>query len=164
MWTKIYLVSLALCIVVVGIPSYNAASWLGSIGSPVAAIEGFEHSAKWAWPLLWVTSAGLLILASALLWTTKKAWALWATFSYFAVFLFINSLWLTPSARRFADDKGIAVNAALIGPFLAAVLILLAFAIVFLDQFIILRTREKTIGEPPSPLETGSANEGPEKE
>lgn len=67
MWNRIYLLVLAVCTVIMVFFTYYSWTWLKSIGSPQAAVEGYLYHSGLAWKFLWISSIALVILANAVL-------------------------------------------------------------------------------------------------
>lgn len=143
MWSKLYLGLLGLFIVVMAFFSFYSWSWLQSIGLPAGAIAGYEYHAGFAWTSLWVTTILLLLSGNALLWTTGRAWALWTTFVYFAVLVVVRFFWLDEAFFSFKKSNELVDGSFSVGPFFAVMLIALLAAIVFLNQFIVVRMHQK---------------------
>jgi hypothetical protein len=144
MLTKIYLALLASAVLVMSFFTFYSWSWLGSIGSPAAAVSGYEYHAAISWPVLWLSSAILLVLSNAILWATGRSWPLWATLIYFQFFVIVRAFWLDTSLLTFRNDTGLSNDTFTLRPLMAAFLVIIAGAIVFFDQFLVLRLREKT--------------------
>ncbi len=142
MWSKIYLAILGLSILVMAFFSYYSWSWLQSIGQPAAAAAGYEYHAGLAWPLLWITTILLLLLGNAVLWTTKRSWAMWVTFVFFAAMAVLRFFRLEQAYFRFRKDNFFDGSFAL-GPFVAVLMIAVMAAIVFFNQFILVRLYRK---------------------
>jgi hypothetical protein len=143
MWSKIYLAFLAVSLAVMAFFAVYSLSWLQSIGDPRAAAAGFEYHSAASWPVLWISSIGLLVLANAVLWTTRRAWAMWVTFVFLAGFIALKFFWLDRSFAAFQADNNLAAAAISFGPFFAAIMIVVIAAIVFFDQFFVVRMLEK---------------------
>ena len=143
MWSKLYLAVLAISIFVMAFFTYYAWSWLQSVGEPVAAVAGYQYHAGLGWMALWLFAVILLVLANAVLWTSRRGWAAWTTFLFFAVFLVIRYFWLHQAFFQFQKDNGLWDGGLLIAPFSAAILIVLMAAVVFFDQFAIVRLHRK---------------------
>ncbi|CAN5146514.1 hypothetical protein BH20ACI2_BH20ACI2_04750 [soil metagenome] len=144
MLIKIYLSLLALSMAAMGFFTLYSWSWLGSIGLPAGAIAGYEYHARASWPVLWLSASILLVLANSILWVTGRLWPMWTTLLYFQIFVLIRAFWLDPALLSFKNASGIADSTFTVAPILAAVLIMIAAAIVFFDQFLILRMKDKT--------------------
>ena len=147
MFSKIYLAALGLSIAVMAFFTYYAWSWLQSIGQPAAAVAGYEYHSNLAWGTLWITSAILLILGNAVLWTTRSAWAIWLTFIFLGIFVVARFFWLEFAFIEFQMRTQPYGTGTLTGPFLAVLLIVIMAAIVFCDQFIVVRLRARTYPE-----------------
>lgn len=149
MWTKIFAAALLLCIFILGFITYYSWSWLNSIGLPSAAIIGFEQFDSYGWTFLWISSIALLGLANVILIRTGKAWAMWITFLYFAVFVVAKYFWLAVAATNFQRDSNLPSNNYLLGPFLALFLCIAFGAIVFVNQLLVVRVTQTIY--PPEP-------------
>ncbi len=160
MWNKIYLGVLAIAVAIMGFFNYYSWSWLQSIGSPEAAIKGYEYHSSLAWLVLWVFAVLLLLLGNSVLWASRKSWALWTTFLYFSVFLIIRNFWLDRAFLDF-ESRHAGLEGLSVAPIIAVSLIILAAIIVFFDNFLVTRLRAKTYppaesvasGEPDIPAE-----------
>lgn len=146
MWNKIYFAVLAVAVLAMCFFAFYANSWLGSIGSPKDALEGFDYYAGLGSIFLWISSAVLLILANVILWNTRRGWALWTTFVYFAVFVVLRTFWLERMRYNFQNSDSLFFT-----PIVGVILIIIAGAIVFFSQFLNLRLNEKMY--PPAPVD-----------
>ncbi len=146
MLNKLFIALLAVSSVVMVFFTFYSWSWLGSIGAPEGAVAGYQYHSGLAWPILWVSASILLIVANSILWTTGRLWPMWTTQLYFQVFVVIRAFWLDPALLSFKNAAGMTDSTFTVGPILAAVLIVLAGAIVFFDQFLVLRLKQKTYG------------------
>ena len=143
MLSKIYLAILVLSLVAMGFFVFYSWSWLQSIGLPAAASQGYEYHAGLAWPLLWITTIALLGLANAILWATNRSWAMWVTFVYFTAMVVLRFFWLEQAYFAFRKTNNLFDGSFALGPFVAVIMIVVMAAIVFFDQFIIVRLRQK---------------------
>src|SRR5215213_7137393 len=139
MWNKIFFAVLAVAVVVMCFFTFYANSWLGSIGSPKDALEGYQYYAGLSSMFLWISSAVLLIFANVILWNTRRGWAMWTTLAYFALFVILRTFWLEKALYNFQYPESTFFTPALVG----AGLIIVAGAIVFFNQLINLRLHEK---------------------
>lgn len=144
MWSKIYLVILAVACLVMAFFTFYSWSWLQSIGLPAAAVAGYEYHSGLAWPALWILTIALLVMGNAILWASGRAWAMWVTFIYFSAFAVIRYFWLDQAFFQFKKTNGLFDGSFSIAPLMAVILVVLMAAIVFFDQFIVLRLRAKT--------------------
>lgn len=143
MWSKLYLALLGLSIAVMAFFSFYSWSWLQSIGSPAGAAAGYEYHAGFAWAFLWLATAILILAGNAVLWASGRAWAMWASFVYFAVMAILRFFWLDEAFFHFKKSNSLADGSFSIGPFVAVLLITMIAAIVFFDQFLVSRLRKK---------------------
>ena len=157
MWTKLYLAVLAVSSVLAAFFMFYAWSWLQSIGLPINAAAGAEYHAAFASATIWLATILLLIIANALLWTNGKAWPMWATFLYFAVFIVAQYFWLERSIVFFKEEHLLSEHHVYIAPIAAALLVIAAGAVTFFDKYVVIRLRAKTY---PAPV----INEEPETE
>ena len=146
MWNKIYFAGLAVAVLAMFFFTFYANSWFGSIGSPKDALAGYEYYAGLGSIFLWISSAVLLILANVILWNTRRGWALWTTFLYFAVFVVLRTFWLEKARYSFQNSDSLFFT-----PIIGVILIIIAGAIIFFNQFLNLRLNEKMY--PPAPAD-----------
>ncbi len=161
MLIKSYIVLLAVSIAVMSFFSLYSWSWLGSIGSPVSAVAGYEYHAGLSWPFLWLSASILLILANSILWISGRLWPIWGTLLYFQAFVLIRAFWLDRALLGYKNAAGMTDSTFTVAPIMAALLIVIAGAIVFFDQFLVLRLRAKTY---PGSEETSAAEHDPPSE
>jgi len=145
MWNKIYLAILAPACVVMCFFTFYAKSWLGSIGNPAHALEGYYFYAGLGSTFLWLSSAVLLILANVILWNTRRGWALWTTLAYFAAFVVLRTFWLEKARYDFERSDSLFFT-----PVIGVLMIIIGGAVVFFNQFLNLRLNEKMY--PPAPI------------
>ena len=143
MWNRIYLVVLAICAVIMAGLTYYSWSWLRSIGSPQAAVEGYLYHSGVAWKFLWISSIALLILANAVLAKSHRAWAMWTTFVYFAAFVVIRSFGLERSFFQYRQTTGLAESSLTLAPVVGVIICFAAAAIVYANQFAVVRLQER---------------------
>jgi hypothetical protein len=146
MWNKIYFVVLAVAFLVMCFFTFYANSWLGSIGNPKDALEGYYYYAGLGSTFLWLSSAVLLILANVILWTTRRGWAMWTTLAFFAIFVILRAFWLEKARYNFQNSDSLFFT-----PIVGVILIIVAGAIIFFNQFLNLRFHEKMY--PPKPTD-----------
>lgn len=161
MWNKIYLAALALSLAVMAFFTVYSLSWLQSIGDPRAAAAGFEYHSAASWPFLWISAIALLLIGNAVLWTTRRSWAMWLTFIYLGFFIAARFFWLERSFESFQTEHGLAAGGISFGPFFAVIMIVVIAAIVFFDQFFVVRMHEKMY---PTPAEPVASDQGPTPE
>ena len=108
MINKIFFVLLGIAFLLMGILTFLTLTQLQSIGfHPVQIVQNFGGYESLHSTVLWISSIVLLILANVILWTTQKGWALWLTFLYFAVFMMVNTWWLTESLANYQINSGL---------------------------------------------------------
>ena len=146
MLSKIYVVLLAISLLLMGFFTWYSWSWLNSIGSPIDTVRGYQYHADLSWPTLWISAIVLLMLANSILWVTGRLWPMWTSLAYFQLFVILRAFWLDPALVSFKSSAGMTDSTFSVAPIMAAILILIAGAIVFFDQFLVLRMREKTYG------------------
>ncbi len=123
--------------------NFYSHSWLKSIGSPSDAAAGFQYFSNLSWNFLWIATLILLILANILLWKTRKAWALWATFAFFSIFVILKYFWLNVAFSDFNQSNNLPQTGIAASVFSGVFYSLFFAVIVFFDQFIVLRLSEK---------------------
>ncbi len=135
MLSKIYLGLLAVSFAVMAFFTYYSLSWLQSIGQPAAAVEGYEYHANLACIFLAISGVILLMLANGVLWATQRAWAMWTTFVFIAVFVIVEYFWLGEVFFRYKKTNGIFDGSFSLGPVMGAILVVIAGVVVFVNQF-----------------------------
>ncbi|HEX8289443.1 MAG TPA: hypothetical protein VF556_15685 [Pyrinomonadaceae bacterium] len=143
MWSKIYLLTFAVLLLPMLFLSYSSWSWLQSVSAPQAVAANYQYFSSFSWSYLWISTIILLIIGNVLLWTTRRAWALWMTFLYFAFFIIVRYFWLEQSFFQYRQDRGLAGDGLSIQPLIGVVLCALAAVIVFFDQYLIKRLLDK---------------------
>lgn len=143
MWSKIYLAVLVIFIAVMAFFTFYSWSWLQSLGNPLDAVAGFEYHSNLSWVALWLSALILLLLANGVLWASKRAWAMWATFAYLAIFLVVRYFWLGEAFFRYKKTNNMFDGSFSLGPVLGAILIVAAGVVIFANQFISVRLYRK---------------------
>jgi len=154
MLNKIYLVILTVAILIGSFFTYYSYSWLQSIGDPKIAAESFEYFSGLGWSYLWASFLVLLIFSNLLIWKNGLSWSLWTSFVYFALFIILQTIWLTPSFLAFKKENGLAESNFSFTPFVGVFVVILLGAAVFGNQFLMFRLKDKLFGNKP---EDGSA-------
>ena len=154
MLNKIYVVAFAVLLIPQAFLTWYAGTWLTSIGEPKAAEASYFYYTGLGFTLLWIAFFVLLVLSNIILWTTRRAWTVWLTFLYFALFIFLRYWWLESSYLDFARRNAFTDNIFSPGPIVATVLIVGMGALIFFDQFVVLRLAEKMH---PNKVEAGVA-------
>ena len=155
MWNKIYAASLIGASIIMIVLNYLGYDWLRSIGSPKTALDQYAFYSAAAWTFLWVSAAVLLAIGNVILWTCRLAWAMWATLAYFILFLALRYFWLDRAAASFLAENRLTDGGAAIGSFFTVVLAILAVAIVYFNQYLVLRMNDRMY---PPPLEPALAD------
>ncbi len=143
MWNKIYLVILAAAVVTMGVLTYFPYSWLQSKTDPRDVQTNFLFYLNISWVFLLISTSILLISANVLLWKTRRAWALWATFLYFSVFTITYKFWLDQQFFSYQQTNRLTESAISFGAVFGAALVILAAIIVFFDQYLVKRMLDK---------------------
>lgn len=156
MWNKIYSIALAISVLVMSGLSFYGYNWLKSIDAPVNVVQNYEYFSGLAWMFLWFSSIVLLILANALYWRTQQAWALWATFLYFTLFILLQTFWFDEAFITYKNRNNLGQNNFSPGLFLGATLCILGAIIVFFDQFLVSRLHKKMYGVAPEEVQMAS--------
>lgn len=165
MWNKIFIVLLAVAVLAMLALTYLSLSQLQHIGfAPKDLVEGFRFYADVYWKFLFVSGLILLILSNVILWLSGKSWALWSSFLFFAVFVIAQTWWLGKLLVDYEAANRLDSN-TFYGQYLTgALLCITAGVIVFFDQFLILRMRERVRGGNGKPPEDVLPIENPPKE
>lgn len=144
MWNKIYSILLALATLAMIVLMYLPYSWLQSITAPRDVAEYYRYYSNISWVFLLVSALLLLIVGNVLLWLTRRSWAVWATFVYFAVFMVAQTFWLENSFFRYKQANNLEVGVISWSPVTGVILIALGAIIVFFNQYLIKRLRTAT--------------------
>ena len=153
MFSKIYLAVLGLSIAAMAFFTYYSWSWLQSIGAPATAVAEFQYYSALVSTTQRISTVVLLILANTVLWA-GRAWAIWTTFLFFAVFAVLRYFGLEFAYIDFQMRNSPAGSGVASGPVIGVILIIIMAAIAFFDQFIVIRLRAKTYGEPVAEVTT----------
>ncbi len=147
MWNKIYTGILGISFLLMAGLVYYSYSWLQSVSAPPNVVQNYDYYANLSWMFLWISSLLLLVVANAVLWTTRNAWAMWTTFLYFGFFILIQKLWLDQLFFNFKQRNELTDSAISLGIFSGILLFVLAAAIVFSNQFIVKRMHDKMFAQ-----------------
>jgi len=143
MWNKIYLIALAVLFLPMAFLSYYSWSWLQSIGSPQNVVLNYNYWSNFSWSYLWISTVILLIIANVLFWKMRRAWALWTTFLYFALFIIVRYFWLDQSFLQYKKTTGLGLDEFSVAPLFGVILCVIAAVIVFFNQFLVKRLQDK---------------------
>ncbi len=163
MINKIFLALLIVAILVTGAFVFASNNWLYSIGKPEDAVANYEFYSSLGWKFLWISSLVLVVIANVILWTERKSWALWATFGYFAVFILLNTWWLSENLSAFKKQNLLAESGYLFNGIVGAILCIVVGIGIFFNQFIVLRLRDKMFDKPTEQTEIVATEEVEEK-
>lgn len=148
MISKIYFGLIAASTAIMAFYTFYANSWLQSIGSPSAAIDGFSYHFGSSYIFLWFSALVLLVTANIVLWFTDRAWAIWVTLLYFIVFILCR-VWLLNSVNEYQRSNSLPIS----DPHGFSTFILFGICIVglifaFCDQFAVVRLRRTMYAQP----------------
>jgi hypothetical protein len=165
MWTKIFLIFLAVAVVIMGVLTYLSYGQLQSIGfAPRDIAESFLSYSGVYWTGFWLSSLALLILANVVLWLNRRVWAFWATFLFFSLFVLVRTWWLNGVYVNYAKQNNLPAE-TLFGYGIIGVLLCIVVAVgIFFNQFLILRLRDKTHGVDKAAEEVVVVEETPREE
>lgn len=152
MLNKIYLLMLAVAVLAMGVLIYFPYSWLQSLTAPKDVAANYLFYANLSWTFMLISTLVLLILANVVLWKTRRAWAMWATLLYFAIFTIAQKFWLDQAFFNYQQTNNLTDSAISFGALFGVVLIVLAAIIVFFDQYLVKRLLDKT-SPPLQPVE-----------
>jgi hypothetical protein len=153
MWNKIYLVLLLVAILAMCAITFICNNQFSSYDNPISVLQRIETYISLYWNFLWISSAILLILANVLMWINKKAWAIWSTFIFFAVFVLLQTFWLENSYLAFQQKNGLTDKTFSAFGIVGALLCLGVGVGLFFNQFIVFRLRDKMFGEKKETIE-----------
>jgi hypothetical protein len=148
MWNKTFIATMVVFAAILGFVCSYAYSWLQSIGSPLAALEGYAYYSNLAWASLWITSIILLVHANIAFAKQNRPWFFWATFAYFCFFVILKYFWLALAEFEFRQSRNIEQAGRLIGPFVAVFLIVIVGGLVFGNHYLAVRLRDRIYPEP----------------
>jgi hypothetical protein len=158
MWNKLYLAAILICTIVAGFFAYYAWSWLQSIGDPRIGMENYGYHRSMGIYAMMIATLLLIVLGNVLLWLGRSAWGLWAADAYFFVFALVFLVLLKAAANSYCLENKLCTDPSRAAGILLTVFGSLALTgILFLDQFIVLRLREKMYG--PERLESAEQKE-----
>lgn len=143
MWNKIYLILLAIAVLGMAVLTYISADWLTSVGDPRTAVENYGYFANLSRTFLFISSLILLVAGNAVLFKTRKSWALWATFVYFAVFMILHSFWLGEKFLQFKSSKGLSDDTISFGALIGVLFVIISAILVFFNQYLVKRMQAK---------------------
>lgn len=148
MWNKIYIVALSIAVLAMGVLTYLSYDWLHSITKPSEVKAHYESSSYRYWTVLFVSSIALLVLANVVLWLHRRAWALWATFAYFAVFVLLATWWLNNLFLNYQKTTNLTESSFSLLGLGGALVCVVAGVGIFFDQFLVSRMRDRMFGTP----------------
>lgn len=144
MWTKIFLIVLAVALLSMLVLTYFSYAQLQSIGfAPKDIAASFLSYGSIYWTGLWVSSLALLILANVVLWLNRRAWALWATFLFFAIFVLVRTWWLNELYVGYTKQNNLPAETLFGYGILGVLLCIIAAVGIFFNQFLVLRMRDR---------------------
>ena len=154
MWNKIYSVILAIAVLAMGVLLAFQYSWLQSKTAPKDVIAQYEFYSNISWLFLLFSLLVLLIAGNVVLWKTGRAWAVWTSLLYFAVFMLAHTFWLENSFFRYKQENTAENSLISWSPLLGVVLIALAAIIVFFNQYLVKRMSNKMLPAAAQPIES----------
>jgi hypothetical protein len=169
MINKIFLVLFGAAFLIMALLTFMTSSQLKSIGFPPEQIvQNFVNYESVHWILFWISSGVLLIVGNIILWTEQKAWALWLTLLFFAVFIMTNTWWLTENLANYQIHHGLPTGGIFSkNGIFGAIFCIVGGIVIFFDQFLILRLRDKMFEKPGEEVESspvGVEEESPTNE
>lgn len=152
MWNKVYLLAAAVTALVMAVLVYFAYNELQTIGfAPKTVVENFQYYESMYHQFLWMSSLILLILGNVVLWKMRKSWALWTTLLYFAAFVLLDTWWLGGLFSEYKKSNFPAGESFSFTGIVGAILCVAAALVIFFNQFIVQRMRDRVSSAPPSP-------------
>ena len=147
MWNKLYLAALLVCMFVAGFFACYGWSWLNSIGDPRITMENYSYHYRMGIYAMLISAALLVVLGSVVLWIKGTAWALWVSEAYAVVFALIFLVLLNAAANNYCLENNLCQDPSKATGILLTVFGGLALGgLIFADQFLLLRMREKIYG------------------
>jgi len=151
MWNKIYTLLLVVSVIVISIVAYLAYSQLQSIGfAPARIAASFDTYANAYWGFLGISFLVLLAVGNVILWLFRRSWALWTSFAFFVVFTLLKSFWLDSVLFDYETTNSLPPSSTFISYFVGVLMCAAVAAVVFFNQFLVMRMRDKTYGGEPT--------------
>lgn len=151
MWTKIYFALLAAASLALGVLASLGYAELQSKGfAPKDIAESFLSYRNLYWQVLCISSLILLVLANVILWTQRRAWAIWTTFGLFALSVLVQSWWLGEVYLEYARENNLIESGFSFDGILGVMLCAAVAAGAFFNQFLVLRMRDRIYGVAPN--------------
>ena len=146
MLNKIYFGLLAVAVLVMSFFTYYTNSWLHSIGSPENAATNSSFYSGLGLNFLWVSFLVLIVVANIIIWKKGKSILLWLSFVFFAIFMTLQTFWLSPTLQSFKQTNGLSDSSFSVTPIIGAITIIVLAIAVFFNQFIVFRLLQKVTG------------------
>jgi len=137
------LIGLGIFVILMGILTYFAFDWLGSLTAPIDVKTNYEFYMASGRQTLWFSTLILLILANIIFWKLQKSWAFWSTLLYFVFFILIQSFWLDRAFEQFKENRGLSDGTLSISPIIGIILCIFAAVFVYFNQFLVKRMYDK---------------------
>ncbi len=147
MLKKIFIGLFSLATIVAAFLTYYSYDWLQSIGNPEIAVQNFQYFSSINWTYIWISFIVLLICANVIIWKSKNVLFVWLSYAYFIIFIALHTFWLERNYLSFLKSNGLAETAISVTPLIGVVICIIVAIAVFFNQFILLRLREKLIGD-----------------
>jgi hypothetical protein len=90
----------------------------------------------------------LLAVGNVILWLFRQSWALWSSFAFFAVFTLLKSFWLDSVLFNYESTNSLPPSSTFISYFVGVLMCGAVATVVFFNQFLVMRMRDKMHGEP----------------
>jgi uncharacterized membrane protein len=82
------------------------------------------------------------------MWKSRRSWALWTSFVYFAFFILLNTWWLEESSFRYKKTHQLLEGGFQVGGIFAIIMTFVVGVGAYFDQFIVFRLWDKMYGKP----------------
>jgi hypothetical protein len=151
MWNKTFIATTVVFAAILGFVCLYAFSWLQSITAPIDALAGYNDLSALIWPVLWISTLVLLVIANVILAKSGSPWALWATFVFFAFFVLIRQFLLSIASLNFQRIHGFESGSVIVAPLLGILLIVGFGGVVYANHLIYMRMSRRLY--PPKPGE-----------
>ncbi|NNE68202.1 MAG: hypothetical protein HKN33_16680 [Pyrinomonadaceae bacterium] len=135
---RIFLGLFVVGVLVFGAVAFYSYTWLGSIGDPSIASEGFAYHSGFAWMILWASLVILTLVSLFLVWESGIRWSGIATFLFFTVGSLLL-LFNDNGYKQFLSDNGLKAGNTLLNPFFLAVMILVIAVFLIASHMITFR-------------------------
>lgn len=160
MWNKVYFALLLIGFLATGFFAWYAWSWLGSIGDPRTAWDGYLYHRSLAISTIVGWTILLLAAGTVVLWSSRSSIALWSSAVFFLVSALMVLVILNAAANTFCIENGLCEFPTRAAGVLITVFVTLGLVgLIVFDQYVLLRLQEKMYGGDEAETENSRSDE-----